>query len=371
MNIQPFKLERYFAKYEFSSPYLLSCSDCEPLSLRELLSLADGESMKYWNLLNLGYTESQGNPVLRDEITKLYNGVNSDDIAIMAPEEGIFIAMNVLLEKGDEVIVTYPGYQSLYEVARSIGCRIKKWEPKSTDGWHFDVESLETLITSKTKLMIINFPHNPTGSTISKEEQSRLIDFAEKNDLIIFSDEMYRYLEFNDEDRLPSLIDKSANAIVLGGMSKSFGLAGLRTGWLITKQKKWIEEFIRFKDYTTICNSAPSEVLALIGIRAKDKIIRNNLYLIEQNLQILNQFFKDYKGFFKWRKPRAGTIALPELLIDMTAAEFCDKLNKQQGVMLLPGDVYEFEGNHFRIGFGRKDFPTALKKLTEFIKNLE
>ncbi|MFP4018993.1 MAG: aminotransferase class I/II-fold pyridoxal phosphate-dependent enzyme, partial [Bacteroidales bacterium] len=139
MNIQPFKLERYFAKYEFSSPYLLSCSDCEPLSLRELLSLADGESMKYWNLLNLGYTESQGNPVLRDEITKLYNGVNSDDIAIMAPEEGIFIAMNVLLEKGDEVIVTYPGYQSLYEVARSIGCRIKKWEPKSTDRWHFDV----------------------------------------------------------------------------------------------------------------------------------------------------------------------------------------------------------------------------------------
>ncbi|MFP4018010.1 MAG: aminotransferase class I/II-fold pyridoxal phosphate-dependent enzyme, partial [Bacteroidales bacterium] len=202
-------------------------------------------------------------------------------------------------------------------------------------------------------------------------EADELIDLAEKNDVIIFSDEMYRYLEFNDEDRLPSFTDKSANAIVLGGMSKSFGLAGLRTGWLITKQKKWIEEFIRFKDYTTICNSAPSEVLALIGIRAKDKIIRNNLHLIEQNLQILNQFFKDYKGFFKWRKPRAGTIALPELLIDMTAAEFCDKLNKQQGVMLLPGDVYEFEGNHFRIGFGRKDFPTALKKLTEFIKNLE
>lgn len=371
MNIQPFKLERYFAKYEFSSPYLLSCSDCEPLSLRELLSLADGESMKYWNLLNLGYTESQGNPVLRQEITTLYNGVNSDEIVIMAPEEGIFIAMNVLLTKGDEIIVTYPGYQSLYAVAESIGCKIKKWQPKSDDSWHFNIEDLETMITSKTKLVIINFPHNPTGTNISKEEQAQLIDLAEKNEVIIFSDEMYRYLEYNEGDRLPSLIEKSDNTIVLGGMSKSFGLAGLRTGWLITKHKDWIEEFIRFKDYTTICNSAPSEVLALIGIRAKDKIIRNNLHLIEQNLQLLNQFFKDYKGYFKWKKPQAGTIAFPEILIDMNVAEFCDRLNHKQGVMLLPGDVYDFEGNHFRIGFGRKDFPLALSKLTEFIKNLE
>lgn len=333
--------------------------------------MADGEGMKHWNLLSLGYTESQGNPVLRNEISKLYEGITAKDITVMAPEEGIFIAMNVLLEKGDEVIVTFPGYQSLYEVAHSIGCEVKRWAPRKEKDWHFSTEDLEELISSDTKMMVINFPHNPTGSIISKEEHEQIIKLAEENNILIFSDEMYRFLEYDENERLASMIESTDNAIALGGLSKSFGLAGLRIGWLVTKNKDWHEKFIMFKDYTTICNSAPSEILAFIGLRAKDKIISKNRQLIAQNLQTLNQFFKNHRGFFKWKEPQAGSIAFPALNINMPASDFCNKLIQQKGVMVLPGDVYDYGGEHLRIGFGRKSFPVALEQLREFIKNMD
>ncbi|MGW8145029.1 MAG: aminotransferase class I/II-fold pyridoxal phosphate-dependent enzyme, partial [Anaerolineales bacterium] len=138
MQIPAFQLERYFAKYEFSARYLLSSSDCEPLSMRELLSLADTEMTDAWENLKLGYTESWGHPLLREEIAGIYQQVGSEEILTVVPEEGIFLIMNALLEPGDHVICTYPGYQSLYEIARSIGCQVSTWEPDEEQGWYFD-----------------------------------------------------------------------------------------------------------------------------------------------------------------------------------------------------------------------------------------
>ena len=226
MNIRPFQLERYFAQYEFEVPYLLSSSDCEPLSLNELLSMADGESMKRWNLLNLGYTESQGDPALRSEIARLYPSVTPENIMIITPEEGIFITLQTLLEKGDEIIVTFPGYQSLYEIATSIGCKVNYWQPKYDKAWSFETESLKQQITSKTKLLILNFPHNPTGATLSGNQYNEITELVKSNGITLFSDEMYRFLEHNSKDRLPSFIENYEKSIVLSGMSKSFGLAG-------------------------------------------------------------------------------------------------------------------------------------------------
>jgi aspartate/methionine/tyrosine aminotransferase len=367
MNILPFKLERYFAKYEFTAPYLLSSSDCEPMTLKELLSSADGETLKLWNLLSLGYTESQGHPELREEIAKLYQGITSQNIMVMAPEEGIFITMNVLLEKNDEIITTFPAYQSLYEVARSLGCKIKHWKPQFEKKWDFNLSDLEKLISSKTKMLVINFPHNPTGTTISSDELEQILELAKKNNIIIFSDEMYKYLEYDEKDRLSSLMEQYENSITLCGMSKSFALAGLRIGWLATGNLSWIEKFIQFKDYTTICNSATSEILALIGLRAKEYILKRNLEIIRYNLHELDQFFSKYSALFEWYKPQAGPIAFPRLKINKNVSEFCQDLVEKNGVMLLPAEVYDFEANHFRIGFARKNMPEALEQLELYI----
>lgn len=195
MKIKPFRLERYFAKYEFSAPYLLSCSDCEPLTLKELLSFADKETLDLWEKLRLGYTESQGLPLLRQEVTKLYYDIKPEETLIIAPEEGIFIAMNVLLEKGDHIIVIFPGYQSLYEIANSLGCEVTKWMPNKVDNsWKFDIETLKSSIKENTKLIVINFPHNPTGSLPLKNEYRQIIEIAKEKNITLFSDEMYRYL---------------------------------------------------------------------------------------------------------------------------------------------------------------------------------
>lgn len=365
MKIQPFKLERYFAKYEFSAPYLLSCSDCEPLGQSELLAMADEESKTLWNDLILSYTHSQGLPLLRQEIAKLYSKISPDELIVLAPEEGIFIALNVLINKGDHVITTFPAYQSLYEIAKSIGASISNWEP-NTKG-NFDLEELFVLAKDSTKIIIINFPHNPSGETITQKELDQIIEFARKRDIIIFSDEMYRLLEYDSVDRLSSVSDIYDKGISLGGMSKSFALPGLRLGWLGTQNKSWIRKIIEFKDYTTICPPAPSEILALIALRNKEQILNRNLTIIKSNLVILEAFINRHSTIIKWNKPKAGPIAFPELIIQQDLDKFCKDLVDKKGLMLLPSSVYDYPHKKVRIGLGRKNFEKALTKLDEYL----
>src|SRR3990167_5627337 len=193
MKFNPFKLERYFAKYEFSAKYLLSSSDCDGLDQKQLLQLADEETKSLWGNLRLGYTESIGHSLLRQEISKLYPGISQNEALVIVPEEGIFIALNTILEKGDHVICTFPGYQSLYSIAESLGCEVSKWMPDEEKGWYFDPEDLEKLIKPNTKLIIINFPHNPTGYLASKVDYEKIINIAKERNIFLFSDEMYRF----------------------------------------------------------------------------------------------------------------------------------------------------------------------------------
>ncbi|MEQ8424654.1 MAG: aminotransferase class I/II-fold pyridoxal phosphate-dependent enzyme [Cyclobacteriaceae bacterium] len=364
MKVSPFKLERYFDKYEFSAPYLLSSSDCEPLLLNELLELADEKTRSEWNSLKLGYTESKGDPGFRHKISNLYSNISPDDVLVLVPEEGIFIAMNVLLEKDDHVVTTFPGYQSLYQVAEDIGCQVSKWEPDQN--LKFQIQDLKSLVTDKTKLIVINFPHNPTGSLISKEELSKIVELASKNGVTIFSDEMYRFMEYNEGDRLPSVSDLYENAISLFGLSKTFGLPGLRMGWLTTRNKNFMQELIAFKDYTTICNNAPGEKLGTIALQNKDKLIARSLAIIESNLGLIEKFATKNKNWFHWKTPKAGSIAFPQLKINEPVMNFCQDLVTSKGVMLLPHDVYDFHRPHVRVGFGRKSLPEVLRVFEEY-----
>lgn len=369
MKIKPFKLERYFAKYEFSAKYLLSSSDCDGWAVKDLIRLADPETKKMWGELRLGYTESLGHPLLRQEVAKLYQGVDENEVLIVAPEEGIFITMNGLLKNGDHIICTYPGYQSLYDIAESLGCEVTKWQPDEQNGWRFDPTFLVTNIKSNTKLIVVNFPHNPTGSLASKDDFQRIVDVAQKHNIYLFSDEMYRFLELDSNERLPSGVEVYDKAITLFGMSKTFGMAGVRIGWIITKDKKLYEEMTTFKDYTTICSSAPSEILALIALRAKDVIIQNHLKRITHNLQLLDKFFDKYKNSFSWVRPRAGTIGFPRLHLDTNSFDFCEHVVKEAGIMILPSAVYDYGDKHFRLGFGRENMPEALAKFEDYLSS--
>jgi len=366
MKIKPFQLERYFAKYEFSTPHLLSCSDCEPLTQDELLNMADDKTLELWAGLRLAYTESQGHHALREQVCQLHEHIRPDDVLVLAPEEGIFIAMNVLLEPGDHVVTTFPGYQSLYEIAQGLGCSVGHWTP---DGqYRFNVESLFQQVTEKTRLLIINFPHNPTGAVIEERELKTIIEFAREHDLRIFSDEMYRFLEYHPDLRLPPVCDLYENSLSLFGMSKSFALPGLRIGWLTTSDKKLMQALCEFKDYTTICSSAPSEILALIGLQNRDHIISRNLEIIRKNLVVLERFFERHSKLFQWIRPLGGSVAFPKWLGDIPVDMLCRELVEKEGVMLLPSTVYGFEIPAIRFGLGRKNLPKGLVKLEHYLR---
>lgn len=369
MRFPEFELERYFARHEFDAPYLLGSSDMETMRMGELLALADGEGRGMWEDLALGYTEPQGHPLLRQEIAALYETVPPEGVLVFSgAEEAIFALASVLASRrpGSRAAVVWPAYQSLHEVARSAGAEVDLLELRHDDGWVLDPGALGALVGPSTDLVVLNFPHNPTGAHPDEETFRRTVALAGEAGAAVLSDEVYRLLEHDPADRLPAAADLHEGAVSLGVMSKAFGLAGLRIGWLATRNLDLLGRVAAFKDYTTICNSGPSEVLALIALRAEEEVLGRNLGIVLENLPLADAFFGKWRGTLEWARPRAGCIGFPRLLADASAERFAAELVDEEGVMLLPGSVYGHPGNHLRLGFGRRNFPEALERLDRF-----
>ena len=366
MNIAPFKLERYFAKYEFTTEYLLCSSDSEAMSIADLLTLEEGAAKKFQNVW-LGYTESQGSPSLRKEITNIYETIQPEEILVHAgAEEAIYLFMHAVLKPGDHVIVHTPCYQSLFEIAKSIGCDVSPWRAREENNWTLNLDELKSLIRPNTKVIVINTPHNPTGYLMSRADFDAVNRFAQENDLLLFFDEVYRESEYDESARLPAVCDMGEHAVSLGVTSKTYGLAGLRIGWIATKNKKIYQDMASLKDYTTICNSAPSEFLAEVAMRNRQKLINRNLDIIKSNLEIMDDFFSRHAELFSWVRPQAGSMGFPKLL-QGDIEDFCDKVVREVGVLLLPGTMYDDTGNHFRVGLGRKNLPQVVERLEKFL----
>ena len=367
MRITDFKLERYFARWEFKAPYLLCSSDLEGWRLGELLALADADGRERWERLSLGYTESSGLPALREEVARLYPGVGPEGVLTFAgAQEAVFILMNVLLGPGDHAVVTWPGYQSLYEVARAAGAEVSLLRLREEEGWRLDVEAVRRELRPNTKLIVANFPHNPTGAVPDARTWRELFALAEAHGAWVLSDEVYRFMEHDPRDTLPAGVELSPRGLSLGVMSKAFGLAGLRVGWLASRDTALLERCAAYKDYTSICNAAPSEVLALVALRAQERVLARGRDILAKNLALLDGFFARHPEHFHWVRPRGGSTAFPRLLGPLPVGAFCQTLVEKEGVLLLPGDVYDMPGNHFRLGLGRTNLPEALERLERF-----
>lgn len=372
MILPPFKLEEFWKKYEFNSPYLLCCSDAESWNLNEILAMADPETANLWESLNLCYTESPGLPLLRQEIAALYSNIEQDQILTFAgAEEGIYCAMKTLIEPGNHVIVIEPCYQSLISLPSAIGAQITRIALDPKNQWQLSLEEVKKAFRPDTKLLVLNYPHNPTGAILEKRVFDGLIDLAKKNNTYIFSDEVYRYLEVDETKRLPSLADAYEKGIALNVMTKAFGLAGLRIGWLATQDKAFLQKVGSYKLYTSICNSAPSEILAVIALRAKDKVLNRNREIMLNNLNLLNSFMKRHEDVLSWVPPQSGTMAVLELLLPIPVEKFMQDLVEKMGVLIMPGNVFDFPGNFFRIGFGKKNMSTVLNRFEQYLNQYE
>lgn len=367
MQIADFTLERYFARWEFAVKHVLCASDVEPYRQSELLALADADAARRWAELSLGYTESLGLPALREEIARLYPGLDAGDVLTFAgAEEGVFLTMHALLAAGDHAVVVWPAYQSLHEVARSIGASVTL-VPLNPRDWSLDVDAVAAAMRPNTRAIVINFPHSPTGATLSGEQFARLIAIAELHGVHLFSDEVYRLLE-HDAPRLPTAAESSPMGISLGVMSKAYALAGLRIGWIATRDANVRARIAALKDYTTICSSAPSEILALIALRAQESVLARTHQILRENLSCLDDFFARNQDRFDWVRPRAGGVCFPRVLSG-NVDELAAALVEREGVLILPASQFGYPGNHFRLGYGRRDMRDGLTRLESFARS--
>ncbi len=371
MKIKAFKLERLFARYKEQAKYTLSQSACEFCSMQEILDMADDECKKLWEDLSLGYTNQMGFPLLQEAISKRYNTIRPSDILEVVPEEGIFIFMNTLLDPGDEVIVMQPCLPSLYEIPRALGCEIIHWPLEVTSwGWRLDINFLASHISSKTKLLVMNIPNNPTGYIPVRTEMERILNMADKMGTWVFCEETYRGMEHDPAAAIPSLADLYPRATVVGGVNK-YGLPGTRIGWLVTKNKQVLSDCSAYKDYTTLCNSAPSEILATIAMRNAADLLQRNHKIVLENLSIAEAFFKKHNSLFKWVQPNGGSTAFPKLMPPFDVTEMCERAMNEKELLIIGERAYALNTNHFRVGLGRRDFSQSLAVFSDLVEQME
>lgn len=371
-----FALETYFSRWEFSARYHLTASDMESMTMSELLAMATPQDRDAFERLWLGYTETYGLPELREEIAGTYQSASPDNILCFAgAEEGVYVAMRVLLEKDDHAIVVVPNYQAAETLPLNI-CAVTGVPLDPDECWSLDIDRVEREIRSNTKLISINFPNNPTGKILERDRFDALVERCSRKGLYLFSDEVFRLIERDVSMRLPQVADIYERGLSLNVMSKAYGLPGLRIGWIMTKDSETLQKMERYKHYLSICNSAPSERLAIVALRARERILERNRNLANANADKLGCFFNDFPDLFDWVLPDGGCIGFPRYKGPLETDDFCEDLVKTAGVLLLPPKIYRSEllptpRDRFRIGFGRKHIDAGLNAFRDYLHRVQ
>lgn len=365
-----FKLEEYLARYEFSAAYLMCNSDPETMLVKDVLALASREEQELWDNLSLSYTTPEGHPLLRQTIAdQLYPGLDKDKILCFAgAEEGIFCTLFAAVEAGDHVIVITPSYQSLLELPKAKGCSVTTVALHEKDNWQIDINTIKAAIQPNTKWLVMNFPHNPTGQIVSQNELLELTNLLDAHGIWLFSDEVYRLMGPSDTQWSSPAACVYPRALSLGVMSKSFGMAGLRIGWIACQDKTMLKKLEQVKYYTSICNSALSEIISLIALRQKDVVLNRVNTIVDKNLKLLEAFIKSHNSQFSWVSPKGGCIGLIHYHSPEKVDDLCHRLVQSEGILLMPGSIFDMKSNHFRIGFGRQNFSEILSKVETFLK---
>ena len=353
-----FRLETHFSKWEFKARYHMTASDAESMTMRELLNMATSAEREAFEGMWLGYTETFGDPDLRREIASTYHKQDAADILCFAgASEGIFAANTVILDSDSHAIVVTPNYQS-HETLPVAICEVTGVPLDPDDNWSLDIDRVADAIRPNTRLVTINFPHNPTGAILPVERYKALVELCRKYGIYILHDEIFNGLGPSGTKHLPFIADIYERGLSLNVMSKSYGLPGLRIGWIACQDRQIISKMERMKHYLSICNSGPSERLTMIALTNRDKILSRNCSIIDQNLPKWDAFFASYPELFEWNHPDGSCMAFPRYKGADGVDKFCASLVEQSGVLFLPGTIYSSElgdtpKDRFRLGFGR------------------
>ena len=360
-----FRLETHFSKWEFHAEHHLTASDAESMSMRELLTYATPEQRAAFDELWLGYTETWGAPDLREAIAGTFDARQAEDVLCFAgASEGIFAANNVLLDSGSHAVVVTPNYQS-HETLPVAICDATGVPLDPDDDWSLDIDRVAAAIKPNTKLVTINFPHNPTGAILSRDRYDALIELCRRRGIHILHDEIFNGLGPTGTEHLPLIADEYELGLSLGVMSKSYGLPGLRVGWIASQDHDLLQRMERLKHYLSICSSGPSERLAIVGLQHRRELLARNNSIIDENLGKWDAFFARYPDLFEWRRPQGSCMAFPRYSGADGVEEFARTLVEDAGVLVLPSTIYSSDlaptpSDRFRIGAGRRGLDVGL-----------
>lgn len=370
MNIEIFKMERMQSTWENVVEYNLSESGVHPLTLKELLTPKELEEVRR---VEIGYTQTNGTPELRERISLLYPGIGLERIlATAGSSEANFLLIWSLIEPEDEVLFELPNYMQMWGLLRAFGAKVKPFILREDMGWQPDPDELRKLVTDKTKIIVLTNPNNPTGSVLSAESMEIIIGLAAKVGAWILCDEVYQGAELSGV-RTPSFWGKYDKVLVVNGLSKAYGLPGLRIGWIVGPEEI-IEKTWPYHDYTTISPSALSDKLASIALDPKnrDRILARTRGILNKNFPILEAWLRKQGGIFTFRPPQAGAILFAHYSLPINSTELVEKLIREKSVLLVPGDHFEVD-HYLRFGYGPEEtyLLTALGRVEEALKELK
>ncbi|MBO3803637.1 MAG: aminotransferase class I/II-fold pyridoxal phosphate-dependent enzyme [Candidatus Brockarchaeota archaeon] len=350
LELETFHLERFQSTWEHAVEYNLAESGVQPLALEELLGGKD--VVERFMKRSLGYVHTNGSPSLRRNISELYQDAGEENVLVTnGSSEANFLAAWSLLERGDEALVMLPNYAQVWGLAKMMGGAAVPLWLRNRRGWNLDLEEVKEKVSRKTKLVAICNPNNPTGAVIDRTTLRGICEIAEDAGSWVLCDEVYRGAEL-EGGMTPSVWGIYEKAIATSGLSKAFGLPGLRVGWILAR-KDVANRLWAYHDYTTICVSAASDFLASLALEADNKarILSRTRRLLTSNWSILERWFGRHSGIFACEKPKAGAVSFAKYSVNENSTLIAERLVREKGVLIVPGDHFLMDG-YVRIGYG-------------------
>jgi aspartate/methionine/tyrosine aminotransferase len=371
-QMRTFRLEEFMGEWEFKVRHHLTASDAQSITVEELLALGTDADREGLQKLPLSYIETWGTRDLREAVAGTYERVDADHVlAFAGAEEALYLAMLELVGPGEHAVITVPCYQAMETVTLSTGADVSPLLLRPENGWTLDLDELRGLLRPTTRLVAVNYPNNPTGYVPDEATFRALAELCDERGIRLFSDEVYRGIEVDPSRTITQAADLSETAISLNVMSKSYGLPGLRLGWLACRDRALLERMEKRKHYTTICNPSPSEFLAAVALRARDALWDRNRGIVAANRPLFADFFARWAELFDWEPPAGGCVCFPRYK-GGDVEEFCRQLLHAEGVLVLPASMYESEiaevpRDRFRVGIGRLGLEDGLAAFDRFL----
>lgn len=281
------------------------------------------------------------------------------------------MTMRALLKPGDEIVVQMPSYQSLFAVAGEIGCHITEYRLKFEEQWDIDLNKLRKTVTSRTKMLILNYPHNPTGACLTDAEMAEIVRICDERGVYLIADEAYRFLRQDARVSDASFADLYDRAVVLGSFSKTFASPGLRLGWVASRNQGMLERILEYRHFTSTCTNLPCQWIASELLEKRDAIIRRNNEIVRKNAALLEGFVKKYAELFAYVPPKGATMAYVKLLNGQSAMEFCMEILEYTGVLLVPSSVLEDSDEYLRVGLCRESFPECVRIIDTYLSEVD